>query len=396
MLQFLLSKKLSRFQTKTAVLMLIDISIFHFIVPASDLPSLTSQLSINEEGILDLLRIFVDDMGKALSKDIRDLKDFFNKYVKDIILKECKDKNPDFISNFEYSGNLYENLMTEGKDDDDIRILVVLKKKNHDVGPVLHEGYGKFKLQGTKYDQFSDGEGFVSPEKMTKWFFKIIREEAENTAREFGLDMKISQPVKNSPMKLDIKISQQSCQEKQMCTNTQAATNVWVKKSSLRVCLMPAFEVGGKFFVPLEPYCFEDSATTDASHNWKQSFSSEMKAILKDMDKGGGCRHELYKVVNTILKREPTFSNLVPHMKMLFITFIESSIKNWDKSKLGDRFVEFFSFLANLLENKKLQHFWLKDVNLLSSVPTMTLENMEKRVKHILSSDQEKQKILKY
>lgn len=362
-----------------------------------DLPSLTSQLSINEEDILDLLRAFIDDMGKALSKTIRDSRDVFNKYVKDTILKKCKEKNPDFISTFEYSGNLYENLMTEGQDDDDVLILVVLKKKKHEITPILNEaGYGEFQLQGTKYEQFSDGKDFVSPEKIRKWFFKIVKEEAESSASEFGLDLKISQPVERSPMKLDIIIFQQSCQEKQMCARNQAASNVWVKKSSLRVCLMPAFEVGRKFFVPLEPHCFEDSAKSDASHYWKQSFSLEMKAVLQDMDKDGGCRHDLFKVVNTILKREPTFSKLLPHMKMLFVSFINDSNKNWDKSKLGERFKEFFSFLANLLENKKLKHFWLQDVNLLSDVPPMTLENMEKRVRRILSSDQEKQKILKY
>ncbi|XP_031556133.1 uncharacterized protein LOC116292926 isoform X2 [Actinia tenebrosa] len=366
-------------------------------VPTSDLPTLTSQLSIKEEGILDLLRTFIDDMGNALSKSIRDSRELFNKYVKDVILKRCKENYPDLISNFEYSGNLYEKLMTEDQDED-VVILMVLKKKSNDVIHMMHEGYySKFKVQGKRYESFSDSEGFVSPEKMRKWFFTIVREEAESCAKEFGLDIKISQPAKNSPLKLDIKISQENCQEKKLCLNAEAASNVWFKTPSIRVCLLPAFElVKRKFFVPIEPYHFEDSVTTKASNNWKQSFSLEMKNILQQMDTDGGCRHDLYKVVNTILKREPTFSYLLPHMKMLFVKFIKDSTKNWDKSKLGDKFEEFFSFLAGLLENKKLKHFWLDDVDLLSNVPTMTLENMEKRVKRILSSDQEKQKILKY
>jgi hypothetical protein len=352
----------------------------------------TGQLSVKDEGILDLLRTFVDDMGKSLSEIIKPSKDVFNNYIKNVILKNCKERYPDFISKFEYSGNLYDNLITEGQDDDDVLVLVILKKKSNDVAPVLHQGYGEFKVQGPKYGLFSNDEKHVCPDKVRKWFFKIVREEAEKCEREYGLTIKISQPNENSRMKLDIKFDEPSSPENQLCL--QAASDVGATKSSLTVNLVPAFEVEGKFFVPLKPINLLDSPNTNSK--WRQSFPMEVKAILQDMDKDSGCRHDLYKVVNTILKREATFSNLLPHMKMLFVVFIKDSMKEWDKSKLGDKFEEYFNFLANLLKKKKLKHFWLKDVNLLSNIPDITLENMEKRLTRILNSDQERRKMLTY
>ena len=112
------------------------------------------------------------------------------------------------------------------------------------------------------------------------------------------------------------------------------------------------------------------------------------------MDKDNGCRHNLFKVVNTVLKREPTFFHLSSlHIKMAFLWY-SSETKDFSNDKLAERFMEFMEFLQNKLQAKVLQHFWMKDVNLLSEISASTLENMHRRLTRLLSSEQERNKVL--
>ena len=113
------------------------------------------------------------------------------------------------------------------------------------------------------------------------------------------------------------------------------------------------------------------------------------------MDKDNGCRHNLFKVVKTVLKREPTFSHLSSlHMKMAFLWY-NSETKDFSNDKLAERFIEFMEFLRNKLQENVLYHFWIKDVNLLSEISASTLENMHRRLTRLLNSEQERNKVLR-
>ena len=133
----------------------------------------------------------------------------------------------------------------------------------------------------------------------------------------------------------------------------------------------------------------------DLDTAWAKSYTLAQKSLLKDMDKDHGCRHDLFKVINTILRREPTFSHLSSfHLKMALLWYNQTT-RDWEKDRLAERFTEFVKFLRDALQCKVLKHFWIDDLNLLSDISPTTLENMHSRLSRILSSEQKRSEVLK-
>lgn len=73
----------------------------------------------------------------------------------------------------------------------------------------------------------------------------------------------------------------------------------------LSVDLVPSLETdAGEHFVP-KPN--KSLSTRHPDLVWRQSFSLAEKATLKKMDKDDhGCRHELFRIVKTLVQKEPT------------------------------------------------------------------------------------------
>ena len=119
------------------------------------------------------------------------------------------------------------------------------------------------------------------------------------------------------------------------------------------------------------------------------------KSLLKDMDKDQGCRHDLFKVTNTVLRREPTFSTLSSfHVKTALLRYNQTTTE-WKRERLAERFTGFVGFVRDALKCKDLKHFWITDLNLLAEISAVTLGNMESRLTKILNSEQERSKVLK-
>ena len=136
-------------------------------------------------------------------------------------------------------------------------------------------------------------------------------------------------------------------------------------------------------------------AGADINTAWAKSYTFIQKSQLKDMDKDHGCRHDLFKVINTILRQESTFSRLPSSYLKMALLWYNQSNSDWGKDKLAERFTEFVEFLRDALQSKGIKHFWIKDLNLLSDVSASTLGNMHTRLSRILSSEQERNKVLK-
>lgn len=342
------------------------------------------KLTMNDDSsnTLSIIRKFLNELNSATLMYTKTMKDVFNRVVKDRILKNCKESHSELISTFEYAGNLHERLITESQDDDDVVVLAFLKtkKNNGDVKPEVYEGYAKFQvIQGSYYMQFIEDGLYVNPGKLADWFFKQVQREVQKCS-DFAISLTPPQSGKDHVVKLTIKL------------HLDMARCPWKPEQTLTINILPAFVVGEQVFVPLEP---QNGVHKNSCNRWKQSFAIQKKAILQNMDKDSGCRHDLYKVATTVLKREPTFSPVLAHVKMMFIVYM-NRCSDWSKDKLAERFDDFMRFIAESLQKKDLRHYWLKDVNLLSSIPEVALHNMETRILRILSSQQEKEKVLTF
>ena len=64
------------------------------------------------------------------------------------------------------------------------------------------------------------------------------------------------------------------------------------------------------------------------------------------------------------------------------------------QNSLGEKFLSFLRELQTHLERRNLPHFWLPGVNLLEGINPSVVEQMANRLKRILNSQTEQEKIL--
>ncbi|KAJ7353779.1 hypothetical protein OS493_032364, partial [Desmophyllum pertusum] len=131
---------------------------------------------------------------------------------------------------------------------------------------------------------------------------------------------------------------------------------------------------------------------------WRQSFSLEEKQLLQYMDKPDhGCRHELLRIVKTIVNRERTSLGRLHsyHLKTAFMHYIKEKPDNWaGRNSLGEHFVGFLGALQSYLERGNLPHYWLSGVNLLDDIDQGVVGQMAYRLKRILNSEAQRNIIL--
>ena len=334
-------------------------------------PPTTSQTPTD---LLQLLRKLLDNLGVTLSKEIKWSKEAVDQSLKDGVLKYCQE-NSDLISRFEYGGSLYENLKTKGPDDGDAIILVALKAKKGFISFDVNEAsYAVIKsLENSPYKEFSNEDGFLVPVKFKNWLFKLVNSAVKSISKE-------------EVSSLALKVS--SC---------SAGVKVQIHEQSnvLEVQLVPAFQLNDDHFVP--PPSQHGYLPEGVVHEtaWSKSYTLIQKTLLRDMDKDHGCRHDLFKVVNTVRQREATFSGSLTsfHLKMALLSYSDTT-NDWGKAELADRFTEFVTFLRDKLQKKFLEHFWIKDLNLLTDISPTTLKNMHTRLSTILNSEQKRSKVL--
>ena len=128
---------------------------------------------------------------------------------------------------------------------------------------------------------------------------------------------------------------------------------------------------------------------------WRQSFSLDKKALLKRMDKDDhGCRHELLRIVKSIVKWQRTSPGLLEsyHVRSAFVHYITKNRDHWDSRNsrsLGKQSLGFLRELHSFLEEGNLPIHWHPEVNLLDEKNPVVLENMANRLKRILNSEAE-------
>ena len=160
--------------------------------------------------------------------------------------------------------------------------------------------------------------------------------------------------------------------------------------------LVPCVQIGHDSYYVAKPYTGHRQVS-NRDLLWRQSFSLKEKGILEHMDRDSGCRHELLRIVKTIVNREPTSLGRLEsyHLKTAFMHYMKKEVQGWNGgSALEKHFLGFLRALQSYLENGYLPHYWLPRVNLLEDINPVVTRNMADRVKRILNSDVEMNKIL--
>ena len=341
--------------------------------------------AIQEQGahLTRALRDFSEKNVKIAEADKTRSKKLVKDYIKGHIMEYCGRNSPLPIHGLEHTGSAYERLKTEALDEVDF--MVVVKTVNpgrpglrSDPGITVEQtgkpGYVRFKVrEGSNLHPYASPEGYISPERFRgRWLHSLVSRAAKDfNDSSTSSDVRLHVRQHGPAVQLDI------------------TDKTWAKL--LSVDLVPSLETdAGEYFVP------KPKKSLSIRHPdllWRQSFSLVEKATLKNMDKNDqGCRHELFRIVKTLVQKEPTSFGALNsyHLKTAFMHYIKQNPGNWaDQHSLGHHFVGYLGELKKNLDNGNLQHFWLRGVNLLEQdgIEPAVSKQMANRLRNILERE---------
>ena len=301
-----------------------------------------------------------------------------NEHIEGQVMRYCRRNSTLPILRLEYTGSVYERLKTEAADEVDV--MVVLQTNTSEVALEVSEvpGYARLKARSDskfRTRDYASAEGYLNPERLRDgWFYSLVVKAKNNfSAPDVKLDVRAHGPA----VQLDI---------------VKKATN----QKLLSADLVPCFQIGHDSYYVAKPYTGHRQVS-NRDLLWRQSFSLKEKGILEHMDRDSGCRHELLRIVKTIVNRERTSLGSLEsyHLKTAFMHYMTKEVQGWNGgSVLEKHFLGFLRELQNYLKNEDLPHYWLSGVNLLEDINAVATKNMADRVKRILNSEVEMNKIL--
>ena len=332
-----------------------------------------------EDTMTKNLRRYSAQNVKFSEADMRLSRQLVKEYVEEQIMEYCRMKSSLPILRLEYTGSVYERLKTEAPDEVDV--MVVLKTSrpwlwgNAEVmveGSDEVPGFVRLKArEDSKLRDYSDSDGNISSERLFDgWWYSLV-DKAVNNYKKSCRNSDIGVVVRNHRPAVQLDITKNG--------------------TTLSVDLVPCFQAGSEqnYYVA-KPYRGERMYVSDPDLLWRQSFSLEEKALLRDMDRDGGCRHELFRIVKTIINREwSTFGRLESyHLKTTFMHYMKENTSDWNNYRsLGRHFHGFLQHLQGFLQNGNLPHYWLPGINLLEDINSVVVNNMACRIKRILNSE---------
>ena len=319
------------------------------------------------------VKISEDDMSRS-RKLVKD-------YIEDQVMVYCRQNSSLPILRLEFTGSVYERLKTEAADEVDV--MVVLKTTRSEIELVESgvPGYVHVRLMArgdSVFRTYAGPEGYINPERLRNgWFYSLV----SRAVNDFN-----ARPPRSSEVRLVVRSHGPAVQ----LDIFRKGTN----EKFLAADLVPCFQVGDSYYVA-KPYTGKRPVSSPQLL-WRQSFSLKEKQILEFMDTDRGCRHELLRIVKTMVKKQPTSLPLESYyLKTAFMHYIKEGGQNWvSGDALGKHFVGFLKSLQSYLERRNLPHFWLPSVNLLEDFDHVVSTNMAYRLKAILNSEAEMNKVL--
>ena len=299
-------------------------------------------------------------------------------HIEDQVMNYCRRNSTLPILRLEYTGSVYERLKTEAADEVDVMVVLQTTKSDVVLQAAEVPGYARLKARSDSDFHtrgYASAEGYLNSERLrNRWFYGLVVQ-AVNNFRD--PDVKIVVRGHGPAVQLDI---------------VKKATN----QKLLSADLVPCVQIGHDSYYVAKPYTGHRQVS-NRDLLWRQSFSLKEKGILEHMDRDSGCRHELLRIVKTIVNREPTSLCRLEsyHLKTAFMHYMKKEVQGWNGgSALEKHFLGFLRALQSYLENGHLPHYWLPRVNLLEDINPVVTRNMADRVKRILNSDVEMNKIL--
>ena len=341
---------------------------------------------VGEDALTKKIRAYSAKNVKISEADMTRSRKLVKDYVENQVMMYCQKMSSIQISRLEYTGSVYERLKTEAADEVDVMVVLKTTKPWFWGDPeVMVEdtdvpGYVRLKArEDSKLRKYAGPEGYINPERLRNgWFYGLVVKAVRNFEEKYPRsDIEMTVRYHGPAVQLDI---------------FKKETSEFLLSVDLVLC----FQTGTDQSYFVAKRYTEQRYVSSPGLLWRQSFSLKEKALLRDMDRDSGCRHELLRIVKTIVNKEwSSLSRLESyHLKTAFMHYIKEKPYYWDRYSLGKHFHEFLQHLYAYLEKGDLPHYWLPGINLLEDISPVVVKQMAGRIKRILNSDAEMNKIL--
>lgn len=168
--------------------------------------------------------------------------------------------------------------------------------------------------------------------------------------------------------------------------------DVWEASSNIKlysVDMVPAYEVDKELYVA-KPFINENEDQPTMTSTWRQSFSLEEKEKMKAIDSDKGCRKRVLRVLKFLRNVSTELHPLVSyHLKTAFFKVIRDKRdgENWKLERLGERVVDVLTKLQEEVGERYMSHYWIPEVNLISSWSSDTMTNVSNRLRILCTSE---------
>ena len=294
------------------------------------------------------------------------------------IISYCRDNSTIEILKLEYTGSFYEGLKTEAADEADIMVILKTPSTGIEVIQSKFPGYVRLRARNAQmFEKYLSKEGYINAKKLRNSWFHSLVHQAKNKVKPKPPYSEVRLKVRSHGPAVQVDIFRKESDEK-----------------LLSVDLVPSFEVKGSWYVP-KPFKGKRYVSND-EFLWRKTFSPKEKQLLESMDREDrGCRHELLRIVKTVVKRPVTSLPLDSyHLKTAFMHYIERKGLDWSKDALGKNFFGFLTELQIYMASRNIPHRWLDDVNVLDDFKGGVVQQMANRLRRILNSEVRLNKIL--
>ena len=344
------------------------------------------QVQAKSDSLTKKLRDYSVKYVKISEKDKDYTRTLFKSLVEDQIIMYCLKKSTLPILRLEYTGSVYERLKTEAADEVDVMVVLKTTESEVSVQTTGAPGYDRLLARAdSNFRKFASSEGYINSKRLrNSWFYSLV-DQAVNDWRARSPLSDLDMVVRAHGPAVQLDICKKSTGKRRKRRNNLVSVD-----------LVPCFEIGpdSSYYVA-KPH---KGCKGCRNLRWRQSFSLKEKQILEYMDRDHGCRHELLRIVKTIANRQPASLGRLRsyHLKTAFMRYIKEKRQNWNgQNSLSEHFLGFLGELQRFLESGNLPHYWLDGVNILEDVKDVVVSNMAYRLRRILNSEAERDKILK-
>ena len=271
-------------------------------------------------------------------------------------------------SRIEYTGSVYQGVVVPYTNMDFDIVVIQPPDISRNLTPVYRSpGYYSLKTADEKAGllmdpNLLDDKGFLLPVESLDNFFGILQQIINN----HGEMSEVTKLRRSGPS-----VQMDTCR----------MNRSGIVMYSVDVVLGYEILVGGQkcVFVAKPP----KTPGPQTSKAWRKSSSLEEKALFHGMDRDGGCRKMVLRILKIMLKRQTELEGLTSYNLKTALLHEVRNVSSWKQSKLVPRLIAVLHRLCRSLEDKTQSDYFVPDTNLLAKLSSAAMTAMGNRLRAI-------------